>query len=43
MPETSVPIQLVTWCRLELSLSDRPVERAHPTESSNASANTIVE
>ena len=43
VPETSVPIQLVTWCRFELSFLTGPSSARTPTEIRNASANTIVE
>ena len=38
-----MPIQLVTWCRLEPSLLTGPASVRMPTANRNASANTIVE
>ena len=42
-PDTSVPIQLVTWCRSELPFLTGPSSARTPREISNARANTIVE
>ena len=42
-PDTSVPIQPVTWCRLESSFLTGPSSERTPREIRNASTNTIVE
>ncbi len=43
LPETSVPIQLVSWCSPEPPFSTGPAIALIPTVSSSDSANTIVE